>query len=288
MEPRGEKLVDPLHKSPHHCSSVGFSWVHGTDIGIASSIDGGQTWLYRGTVSGLDHEHGRNTFWAPEVLCHDGIYHMYVSYVKGIPTTWEHERNIIHYTSMNLWDWKFESILNISSNKVIDACVFQFSNGVFRMWYKDEADHSSTYAADSTDLYHWDVVGPTITEIPHEGPNVFHWKGCYWLIADFWSGLMVFRSEDGTHWVRQQNILDKPGSRKDDNAVGHHADVLTQGDDAYIFYFTHPDEESKTSASSNAAESRRSSLQVAKLELVNDHLICNRDCQFDFHLNQGE
>ena len=32
------------------------AWVHGTDLGVASSKDGGQTWVYRGTLPGLDIE----------------------------------------------------------------------------------------------------------------------------------------------------------------------------------------------------------------------------------------
>lgn len=49
---------------------------------------------------------------------------MYVSYVPGIPTTWNYSRNILHYTASNLWDWKFESKLSLSSDRVIDACIF--------------------------------------------------------------------------------------------------------------------------------------------------------------------
>ena len=50
-----------------------FGWVHGTDLGVASSSDGGATWLYRGTLEGLETEWGGNTFWAPEIICHDGL-----------------------------------------------------------------------------------------------------------------------------------------------------------------------------------------------------------------------
>lgn len=40
----------------------GVAWVHGTDLGVAASADGGRTWTYRGTLTGLDTEWGRNTF----------------------------------------------------------------------------------------------------------------------------------------------------------------------------------------------------------------------------------
>ncbi|MFC0215092.1 hypothetical protein ACFFK0_22095 [Paenibacillus chartarius] len=52
------------------------------------------------------------------------------------------------------------------------------------MWYKDEANGSATYAADSANLYDWQVIGPVITGRPHEGPNVFYFKDSYWMIVD--------------------------------------------------------------------------------------------------------
>ena len=148
-----------------------FAWVHGTDIGVASSTDHGKTWLYRGVLPGLEFELGRNTFWAPEIIWHDGLYHMYVSYVPGVPIHWTGPRHIVHMTSKNLWNWTFESRLNLSSEKVIDACVFQMPDGLWRMWYKDEVNQSHTFLAESKDLYSWQVKGPVITDCPHEGPK---------------------------------------------------------------------------------------------------------------------
>ncbi|MEI7844849.1 MAG: glycosyl hydrolase, partial [Chloroflexota bacterium] len=141
----------------------GFAWVHGTDIGIASSVDQGKTWVYRGILEGLEFERGRNTFWVPEFIWHNNLYHMYVSYVPGIPNDWSGTREIIHMTSPNLWDWQYESTLSLSSNKVIDACVFQMPEGQWRMWYKDEINGSHTYAANSDDLNSWRLSGEVIT-----------------------------------------------------------------------------------------------------------------------------
>lgn len=64
---------------------IGVSWVHGTALGVATSRDGTK-WLYRGTLEGLDIEPGHNTFWAPEIIEAEGLYHMYVSYITGIQT----------------------------------------------------------------------------------------------------------------------------------------------------------------------------------------------------------
>jgi hypothetical protein len=170
----------------------GFAWVHGSDIGIASSDDGGQNWVYRGILNGLEFEKGRNTFWAPEVIWNGGLYHMYVSYIRGIAEDWRGERHIIHYTSNNLWDWRLESILPLSSDYVIDACIHPLPSGAWRIWYKDEAHDSHTFAADSQDLFHWTVVGPVISDCPHEGPNVFFWHHAFWMITDPWNGFAVY------------------------------------------------------------------------------------------------
>jgi hypothetical protein len=258
------------------------AWVHGTDLGIASTSDGGKSWTYRGVIEGLDFERGRNTFWAPEIIWNEGLYHMYVSYIQGVPTDWSgHKRKIIHYTSTNLWDWTYESELKLSSDYVIDAGLHKLPNGKWRMWYKDEANHSHTYAADSPDLFHWEVVGPVITGFPHEGPNVFYWKNSYWMIIDQWSGLGVYQSSDGEEWIRNGIILNESGTREDDGTIGMHADVHVNGDNAYIFYFTHPE---RFEGVEPSYKTRRSSIQAAKLELVDDTLVCNRNSPFDLVL----
>jgi hypothetical protein len=205
---------------------------------------------------------------------------MYMSYVRGIPTTWEFERDIVHYTSKNLWDWKFESILKLASDKVIDACISKLPNGLFRMWYKNERDNGYTYAADSSDLYKWEDKGRVIYDCSHEGPNVFFWMNKYWMVVDHWKGLGVYCSTDALNWERQGTILDKPGKRQDDGAYGHHADVLVQGERAFIFYFTHPGEDGIESG----YERFRTSLQVAELEIEGGKLICDRDREFNFVL----
>ena len=204
----------------------GVMWVHGTDIGIAESKDNGNSWEYIGICKGLEYGEGKNTYWAPEVIRFGELYHMYVSYVPGIPADWNHPRYILHYTSKNLIDWNFESKLNLSSEKIIDACVFRLPNGIFRMWYKDERNGSHTYFADSKDLYNWEVKGCAADDVPHEGANVFEFGGKYWLITDCWSGLDVYYSDDLTTWAKQSSrILDVGGTREDDGVIANHADV---------------------------------------------------------------
>lgn len=264
--------------------SIGVSHIHGTKIGVASSKDGGN-WLYRGTLLGLEFEHGHNTFWAPEVIFANGKYHMYVSYVRGIPSNWNYERHIVHYTATDLWEWQFESILELSSNRVIDACVYQIEEGGYKMWYKDEGHGSHTYSAYSDDLYHWEVLGEEISDVPHEGPNVFELGGRKWMITDYWNGLAVYHSEDFTHWVRSEDLLGEGGSRTDDGVMANHADVVVVNDEAYIFYFVHPEfpREMRRGHKMTYKEAR-TVIQVAHLRVEDGKLCCDRDEVFELKM----
>ncbi len=262
--------------------------IHGSRLGVASSADG-HDWLYRGELEGLEFEHGHNTFWAPEIIYHEDTYHMYVSYVQGMPVNWNRPRTIIHYTSRDMWTWHIESKLDLSSERVIDACVAPLPQGGYRMWYKDEMNHSHSYYADSDDLYHWECRGCAIDLDGHEGPNVFKFKGAWWMVADFWRGQGVFRSDDCLNWEHKGFILDKPGKREDDHSIGNHADVVVIGDEAYIFYFTHPPRpEGWKSGMPIDPALKRTSIQVARLHSDGKTLTCDRDEVFDFVLPNGD
>ncbi|GIE99568.1 hypothetical protein [Paractinoplanes rishiriensis] len=242
----------------------GVSWVHGTDLGVASSTDGGATWLYRGVLAGLDTEWGRHTYWAPEIIDDGETYHMYVSVIRGVPEQWPgHERHIRHYTSPDLLGWTYRSTLELSSKYVIDACVAALPGGGHRMWYKDEADDSQTWAADSDDLYSWRVRGLAVGGRAHEGPNVFELGGHHWMLVDEWRGQRVLRSSDLDGWEPQGLLLD-------DAPIGFHADVVGE----YAFYFTHPGR--LPGVGDEEYESRRSAVHVARLSVVDGRLVCDR------------
>ncbi|MDT0316943.1 glycoside hydrolase family protein [Streptomyces millisiae] len=250
----------------------GVRWVHGTDIGVAGSTDGGRTWDYLGVVDGLDPNPGRNTLWAPEIVHAEGRYHMFLTYIRGVPDSWAgHPRAIRHLVSDDLVSWQDLGAVPLSSDRVIDACVHPLPAGGYRMWFKDEAHDSATWAADSPDLTAWGAAHPVIEAPPHEGPNVFELGGRYWMVTDEWRGLGVHRSTDLSGWERQGLILDTPGRHPLDAGHGHHADVVV-GYDAdgeevgWIFYFTHRREPAE----------RRTDVQVATLRVVGDRLRCDR------------
>lgn len=259
----------------------GVRWCHGTDIGIASSADGGLNWTYRGIARGLAFEPGRDTFWAPCLVEHGPAFHMFVAYVRGVPSDWSGDRNIVHYTSVNLVDWKYEGIVPLSSDRVIDAFILAKPAGGWRMWYKDEASGLHIYAADSEDLFTWTVAGPVITSAAQEGAAVFRWRGSYWMLVDRWQGMGVLRSSDLATWVEQPGtILGVPGRRRDDGDIGRHGEVVVQGPEAYLFYFTHP---AGPKAHQEPGQ-HRSSIQVARLELRGGRLVCDRDAPFNLEL----
>ncbi len=119
----------------------GIELIHGTKIGIAASEDNGATWKYIGTADityGQDQHPTDYTYWAPEVIWAGGRYHMYLSYVPGIFTDWNHPREIVHLTSTDGIKWTTVARVDLKSNKVIDPCVIQLPDGTWRMFYKDE------------------------------------------------------------------------------------------------------------------------------------------------------
>ncbi len=256
-------------------NSKGVSWVHGTPVGIAASTDGAH-WSYKQTCR-INYALENATYWAPDVIEHNGIFHMYLTIVPGVFEDWNHPRYIIHLTSKNLLDWDFQSELKLASDRCIDASVFRLPNGHWRMYYNNERDKKSIYYADSPDLYHWVDINQQVVKDRGEGPKVFHWKGKNWMICDTWNGLSVYSSDDFVNWKRQEkNILQIPGIGQDDQVIGGHPDVIINGNKAYIFYFTHPGRIPENKGK-DTYDTRRSSIQLAELEYKNGEIMCHRD-----------
>lgn len=256
--------------------TTGVKWVHGTRIGIASSKDGAN-WKYVDTANINYRPDEGYTFWAPDVIEHDGRYHMYLTYVPGIFSNWNHPRNVVHLTSKDLFNWKYESTLKLVNDKVIDASVFRLPDGSWRLWYNNERDGKSIYYADSKDLYNWQDKGKAIAA-RGEGPKVFYWQNTNWMVIDAWRGLEVYRSDDLLNWEKQDSrLLEEGGAGKDDGAIGGHCDVLVNNGKAYLFYFTHPGRTKNNSARPGSVEAKRSVIQVVELKYQNGKIACNRN-----------
>jgi hypothetical protein len=258
----------------------GVAWVHGTRIGIAESADQGATWQYVGTADielPPDMGGAESTHWAPDVVrADDGTYHMFLTVVPGVFEDWKHPRRIVHLTSTDLLKWGHAQPLVLAADKVIDASLARLADGTWRLWYNNELDHKYTYYADSPDLEHWTDHGRAIGE-RGEAPKVFRWRGSWWMIIDPWRGLAVFRSDDALHWTRQPSLLlDQPGQGLDDGVIGGHADVVVNGERAFLFYFTHPGRRGPDAKKDGFAQ-RRSVIQVSELTLADGWLRTDRD-----------
>ncbi|MGN7950269.1 family 43 glycosylhydrolase [Microbacterium sp. 22215] len=225
----------------------GVSWIHGSRIGVATSADGVE-WTYDGTLepaaSGLVLETGPppedvdRTHWAPEVVWDGEQWRMYLTEIDGIPDRWPgFVREIVEYVSDDLRHWSRRGALALSSDRVIDAAVARTPDGLWRLWYKDEAADSVTMVASSADLGEWTLDGVAIGGRPHEGPTVFELGGFWWMIVDEWRGMGVYRSDDGIGWVRQGGedaviLADLPGG-----GHGNHGAHVRDGDELWFYFF---------------------------------------------------
>ncbi len=272
----------------------GISYCYGSKIGVVVSEDKGLSWCYRGALN-LEFEWGDNTFWAPEIIFDGNIFHMYVTYIRGIWRDWKGQSYIVHYTSKDILNWEKQSFLNLDTPTSIDSCIYKLPNGNYRMWYRNNsAGDKFTWAADSEDLFNWNVVGHVTEGFPyHEGQNVFKLGGYYWLIADAGLGMFVWRSNDLETWTPQkEKIMLNPGTKRiEDGTRGGHGDVVICGENGYIFYFIHPERTGEfwntydeTGHIDIPYKLRRSSIQVAKLEVIEGKLYCDRDAEFELNL----
>ena len=258
--------------------------VHGTPIGIATSPDG-MHWRYQGTAE-FPKACTDVTLWAPEIYYENGTYHMWLTIVPGIFHRWGGpgaEGRIEHLTSTDLSKWQCEGTVKLDTGRMIDPTVIKLGQG-YRMWYKDERAGSKILAADSQDLRTWKKVSDEpVNPTTGEGPKVFRFKGYYWMVVDVWKGLMVLRSDDARTWTEQKGyILGEPGHKATDRAKGQHADVVVDGDRAFIYYFVH--QENEPEAATDARWHQRTVIQVAELVFKDGRLEVDRDRDVAFRL----
>ena len=277
-------------RATHPHPGPGVAWVHGTRIGVARSDDG-LRWTYSGTLepdaTGLRLTDGPppsalgETHWAPEII-HDGTrWRMYLTEIDGVPTRWEgHERHIVEYTSDDLRTWTRRGPLPLASDRVIDAAVARCPDGRWRLWYKDEAADSTTAVAVSDDLDSWRLDGTAVGGRPHEGPFVFALEGTWFLLTDEWRGMAVYRSADAITWQRQGDrdavILGESGAAHAGVQIGRHGSVVVRGDEARLYFFTHPWWDGSELADADERSHRRSAIHVARLRVVDGELVAER------------
>lgn len=235
---------------------AGVEWVHGTRIGRARSIDGGLTWLYEGTVEGLEKnsfEGHLQTHWAPDIVRIADRWLLLLTVVDGVHIDWSGQARIEQFESVDLSTWTWTGTVPLDSTRVIDAAVALGPDGLRRLWYKDESRGSTTFVAVTATpeiAASWTEAGEAIPGRSHEGPKAFALGSWWWLVVDEWRGLAVHRSATGVDdWRRQDHdggLILRDAEVVDGTAVvAHHADVVRLGDDpdgterALIVYFTH-------------------------------------------------
>lgn len=261
----------------------GVSWVHGSAIGIATSDDG-KTWKYLGICQGdqnlgepLKATDGKGpepgiTWWAPCYLYENKTFHMWVTRVDGIYTSWTGNRNIVHFTSEDGVNWKYSDTCQLSSNRVIDGTVYKVKD-TWYMVYKDEADGSRTHRSESKDLKTWTNAVTASNVGSQEAPFPFYWKNSWWMAVDALGnrGLRFYKSENGIdNWVLNNTVLaQSDGTRPKDNNVGHHPGIVLQGgpnndEQCILFYFTH--------------QGNQTVMQITEIEMGPDgKVFCNRN-----------
>lgn len=252
------------------------AWVHGTRIGIAESKNG-RNWNYLDTANINYRPDPGYTHWAPDIIEENGTWHMYLTYVPGTFTGWNHPRYIVHLQSKDLVNWSYQSTLQLVNQKVIDASVYKVNDSLYRLWYNNEKDGKSIWYAESKDLCNWTDKGKAIAA-RGEGPKTFFWQGKYFMIVDAWKGMEVYSSADLLNWTKQKDrILEAPGKGKDDQAIGGHCEVIVNNGKAYVYYFTHPGRRKDKPAAKGSFDDKRSVIQVAELEYKDGVISCDRD-----------
>ncbi|HEX5731121.1 family 43 glycosylhydrolase [Microbacterium sp.] len=293
----GWRMFYTQRRATHPDPGPGVAWVHGSRIGVARSRDG-LAWEYSGTLEptadGLQLQPGpppdaiAETHWAPEVIFDGDRWRMYLTEIDGVPDRWDGSaRAIVEYRSDDLDAWRRVGPVALSSDRVIDAGVARCPDGLWRLWFKDEAAGSTTGVAVSGDLASWRLEGIAIGGRPHEGPAAFALGGWWWMIVDEWRGMGIYRSADAVNWQRQGGpdavMLGEAGPPGTGIQIGRHGSVSLAGDgeNATFWYFTHPWWDGSEIADAEVSDAegptpRVSAVHAASLRVVDDRLVCER------------
>lgn len=240
-----------------------------TDIGLASTPDGGRSWVYRGVAEGLDvpasaradglppsgtQQYGGATWWRPAVTSVGGVYHAFW-------VMWEASRgmkgpdgpgayanwNLVHYTSNNLKSWSYNQTVRTNSF-AYDSDVFRLADGRYILFSTGQtrAVRGNPKVLQSRDLYEWTEctdagLQVNIDEGPHATWNdmSIKWRGFGFIN---WDGSahfgtnrpnMMRTSDGGMTWEMSNTTLyPGPGTRPLDLGAAHQGPLLlNQGAD---------------------------------------------------------
>jgi predicted GH43/DUF377 family glycosyl hydrolase len=250
-----------------------------TPIGVAASKDWIH-WRHVGYCSfdGVGGEpYSEITFWAPAVIRDGDTYHMFVTYIPGA--------RIVHYEANvnNLLDWKKVNDGVVAMNNVIDPCLLKVDNHWVMVYL---AVKGGIHSASSDDLIHWKDNGPLKGDINdpqkrgygyQEAPYLFRWKDRYWLMTDPHKGLAIFSSSDFKTWTLQGRILEKPGTRPEDNTMSRHCSVAVVDDRAFVFYHVEPLRNYRIQRKKNPKQNMITFLQMAEFKFEDGKLTCDRN-----------
>ena len=293
-------------------SDVSGSFAVYTDIGLASTPDNGTTWIYRGIARGVDvplelrrdktnlatQMFGGATWWRPAVLRRGHIYHGFWVYWEPMFAA-ANQRRIVHYTSTNLKDWSFDSV--VPGDRGYDSVVYQLPAPDKRYILLSSLS-PGLQAYQSLDLYKWDPVNGSIDAglnmLIGEGPHVLDWQGYRWLNSelntDWWLRATLSRSGDGGHSWTQPELWVTPfnqtnGTRKWDIGTAHQGPITLQGpgaNKAFYLYFTEFALDPAYGQATGLYAGARSMLQLAAVtyDAANKTLHADRNAFFDdFH-----
>lgn len=243
------------------------------------------------------------TFWAPAIVSHGGMLHMFVTWKPDTTTglgPWGGPSRIVHYSAPEtdpVNGWKKMATLHDDNFDALDATAY-IKDGMGHVWFKGKetgAAKNELFHMISNDFKTWEARGFSKSDVFNaeasgsdfeEAPYLFSWKGRYWLITDPHDGLIVYSSDDAESWKFQGTILKEGGERELDNTMARHCSVITRGERAFIVYHVEPwrrydleklNGDQRVPIFRQPIENRRSVLQIAELELIDGKLSCNRN-----------
>ena len=261
----------PLHAPgvpAPNCPSAGALCLY-TDIGLASTPDQGQTWVYRGVAEGLDlplavsgnpmppnsstQQFGGATWWRPAVFRAASVYHGYWIY-NGLQAHRYPNTLVIHYTSTDLKHWQYAEVARETPPSAYDSNVFRLADGRFILFSTLQGPApGAARPLQSADLFNWtNAADPSLIDLRvGEGPHVtgavlndlsVPIQGYGWLN---WQGGVVSRTADGGRsWQQQPGDLFSPDGwarnasiRPLDPGVANQGPLFPNGPNLFVLWF---------------------------------------------------